>query len=88
MGKTLPWLAAAATALAFAAPVEAQQASRRGAIKMDTLTVEGELQKPQASYIIQRSNQISLSDNLKGKAPAVTPRIAESLADDLFDPRP
>ncbi len=59
-----------------------------GAIKMDVLTVQGELQKPQASYIVQRSNKISLSEDLKSKAPRVTPRIAETLQDDLFDPKP
>jgi hypothetical protein len=61
---------------------------KKGTITMDVLEVEGELQKPQASYIVQRSNKISLSEDLKKKAPRVTSRIAETLQDDLFDPQP
>ncbi len=57
-------------------------------MKMDVIEVQGELQKPQASYILQRSNKISLSDDLKSKAPRVGSRIAETLEDDIFDPRP
>lgn len=63
-------------------------AEKKGTIKMDVLTVQGELQKPQASYIVQRSNKISLSEDLKSKAPRVTSRIAETLSDDLFVPKP
>jgi hypothetical protein len=75
--------------LALGAPVaHAAEKGRGGAIKMDVLTVQGELQKPQASYIVQRSTKISLSEDLKSKAPRVTPRIAETLQDDLFDPKP
>lgn len=62
--------------------------TKKGTIKMDVLTVQGELQKPQASYIVQRSNKISLSEDLKSKAPLVTPRIIDTLQDDLFDPKP
>lgn len=62
--------------------------TKKGTIKMDVLTVQGELQKPQASYIVQRSNKISLSEDLKSKAPLVTPRILDTLQDDLFDPKP
>jgi hypothetical protein len=70
-------------------PGEAVAQQRKGgAIKMDTLTVQGELQKPQASYIVQRSARISLSEDLKSKAPAVSLRIAETLDDELFEPRP
>ncbi len=71
-------------------PLGAVQAaeSKKGTIKMDVLTVQGELQKPQASYIVQRSNKISLSEDLKSKAPLVTPRILDTLQDDLFDPKP
>ena len=58
--------------------------SKKGLIKMDVLTVQGELQKPQASYIVQRSNRISLSEDLKSKAPLVTPRISDTLNDDVF----
>ena len=72
----------------MAIPSHAAETKKRGEIKMNVLTIQGELQKPQASYIIQRSNRISLSENLKSKAPAVTPRIAETLHDDLFEPRP
>jgi hypothetical protein len=66
----------------------ANAADKKGTIKMDVLTVQGELQKPQASYIVQRSNKISLSEDLKSKAPLVTPRILDTLQDDLFDPKP
>lgn len=66
----------------------AAEKTKSGTIKMDVLTVQGELQKPQASYIVQRSNKISLSEDLKSKAPLVTPRIADTLQDDLFDPKP
>lgn len=61
---------------------------KKGTITMDVLEVQGELQKPQASYIVQRSSKISLSEDLKKKAPRVTSRIAETLQDDLFEPQP
>ena len=75
-----------AAVLGSASPARA--AEKKGTIKMHVLTVQGELQKPQASYIVQRSNKISLSEDLKSKAPRVTARIAETLTDDLFDPKP
>lgn len=70
------------------APVSQAAEVKKGTIKMDVLTVQGELQKPQASYIVQRSNRISLSEDLKSKAPPVVPRIVESLQDDVLEPRP
>ncbi len=39
-----------------AAPSQQQSRGKRRVIRLDALTVEGRIQKPQAFYILQRSN--------------------------------
>ncbi len=74
--------------LGQASSVLAQQAGKSNTIRLDAITVEGELQKPQASYILQRSSRVSLSEDLKSKAPSYTARIQDTLKDDIFEARP
>ena len=40
----------------LAVPALAQEAKKKKVIRLDALTVEGKIQKPQAFYILQRSN--------------------------------
>jgi hypothetical protein len=40
----------------LAMPALAQEAKKKKVIRLDALTVEGKIQKPQAFYILQRSN--------------------------------
>lgn len=65
-----------------------QEGSASRAVELDAILIEGELQRPQASYILQRSNRITLSDDLKSKAPRFSQRIQDTLQDDVFEARP
>ena len=86
-----PILTAAALCFVLVLPlaVHAQEEPPASeAVELDAILIEGELQRPQASYILQRSNRISLSDDLKSKAPRFSQRIQDTLQDDVFDVRP
>jgi hypothetical protein len=48
--------AAAAKASAEPKSAQAQNAAKKKVIRLDAITVEGRIQKPQAFYILQRSN--------------------------------
>lgn len=81
--------AALLLALVATASVHAQtEVPESRAVELDAILIEGEAQRPQASYILQRSNRISLSDDLKSKAPRFSQRIQDTLQDDVFEARP
>ncbi len=78
------WGLVGALALAWSSPAfaQAQPAKKKsGVIRIDDITVEGRIQKPQAFYILQRSKL-----NYQGADRAATflPRISKSLENDPF----
>ncbi|HZI08816.1 MAG TPA: hypothetical protein VE153_00430 [Myxococcus sp.] len=81
--------------LLAAAPVAAQDTASSGTaskdaskepkkkkvIRLDAITVEGQIQKPQAFYILQRSN---LNFDELNKAESFTPKVVKSLEKEPF----
>ncbi len=67
---------AGATAFGQAAP-----AKKKKVIRLDAITVEGRIQKPQAFYILQRSNLIF--DELN-RAESFVPKVEKSIEKDPF----
>ena len=64
----------------------AQQAAqkdgkKRKVIRLDAITVEGNIQKPQAFYILQRSN---LNFDELNKAESFTPQVVKSVEKEPF----
>ena len=85
-------LLAAAPALAEDAatpsePPKASQAAaqkdtkKRKVIRLEAITVEGHIQKPQAFYILQRSN---LNFDELNKAESFTPKVVKSVEKEPF----
>jgi hypothetical protein len=74
---------------AGAAPKESQAASeskpkdpkKKKVIRLDAITVEGRIQKPQAFYILQRSN---LNFDELNKAESFTPKVVKSVEKEPF----
>jgi len=75
---TLPALAQAPAA---AAPAAAGQARKKKVIRLDAMTVEGRIQKPQAFYILQRS---TLNFDELNRAETFLPKVEKSLEKDAF----
>ncbi|WP_375771731.1 hypothetical protein NR798_12800 [Archangium gephyra] len=85
--------AAPASAQDSAAPKESQGASqgaqpapkkdgkKRKVIRLEAITVEGNIQKPQAFYILQRSN---LNFDELNKAESFTPKVVKSVEKEPF----
>lgn len=69
-----------AALLTFAPSASAQQAKRK-VVKIDEITVEGRIQKPQAFYILQRSN---LNYEGLNKVESFLKRIPESVRTEPF----
>lgn len=81
--------------LLAAAPVLAQDATtpkqsqaatqkdskKRKVIRLEAITVEGHIQKPQAFYILQRSN---LNFDELNKAESFTPKVVKSVEKEPF----
>jgi len=75
--------------LLAAAPVAAQDTSKdaskepkkKKVIRLDAITVEGQIQKPQAFYILQRSN---LNFDELNKAESFTPKVVKSVEKEPF----
>jgi hypothetical protein len=59
----------------------AQSAPRKKVIRLDTITVEGRIQKPQAFYILQRSN---LNFDELEKSPSLLDKIVKTVDKDPF----
>jgi hypothetical protein len=70
---TLCCLLLASTALA--------QAKKKKVIRLDALTVEGRIQKPQAFYILQRS---TLNFDELNRAESFLPKVEKSVEKDAF----
>lgn len=68
-----------ASALAFAQAAPA--AKKKKVIRLDALTVEGRIQKPQAFYILQRS---SLNFDELNRAESFIPKVEKSVEKDAF----
>lgn len=70
--------------LAFA-PAAAGAAEKKGAprkvLRLDAITVEGKIQKPQAFYILQRSN---LNFNELDRVESFLPKVVASVEKDVF----
>ena len=54
---------------------------KKKVIRLDAITVEGQIQKPQAFYILQRSN---LNFDELNKAESFTPKVVKSVEKEPF----
>ena len=70
-------LLAASVAVAQSAP----PAKKKKVIRLDALTVEGRIQKPQAFYILQRS---TLNFDELNRAESFIPKVEKSIEKDAF----
>ncbi len=86
MMRSLMQLAAALTVLgasasfAQAAPATAP-AKKKKVIRLDAITVEGRIQKPQAFYILQRS---TLNFDELNRAETFIPKVEKSIEKETF----
>jgi hypothetical protein len=74
---TLPALAQAPAP----APAAAAQGKKKKVIRLDAMTVEGRIQKPQAFYILQRS---TLNFDELNRAETFLPKVEKSLEKEAF----
>ncbi len=74
-GVMLLSVVAAAQAPAAAAP------KKKKVIRLDAITVEGRIQKPQAFYILQRSN---LNFDELSRAESFLPKVEKSIEKEAF----
>jgi len=80
-GRTA-WAFLAAAALALVpAGVWAGEAKKKKVIRLETITVEGRIQKPQAFYILQRSN---LNFDELERTESFLPKVVKSVEKDPF----
>lgn len=63
------------------APAAAAPAKKKKVIRLDALTVEGRIQKPQAFYILQRS---TLNFDELNRAESFLPKVEKSIEKDAF----
>ncbi|MBS1149604.1 MAG: hypothetical protein H6Q89_1302 [Myxococcaceae bacterium] len=63
------------------APAPAPAAKKKKVIRLDALTVEGRIQKPQAFYILQRS---TLNFDELNRAESFIPKVENSVEKDAF----
>ena len=57
------------------------QAKKKKVIRLDAITVEGRIQKPQAFYILQRS---TLNFDELNRAETFVPKVEKSVEKDVF----
>lgn len=86
MGRATRWMMAVLAVLAVlavtaSAPARAQSTPKKRVIKLDEISVEGRIQKPQAFYILPRSNL-----NYQGldRQETFLPKISRTLEQDPF----
>ncbi|MBX7096482.1 MAG: hypothetical protein K1X89_02115 [Myxococcaceae bacterium] len=80
--SALPRLALALSLLASALAVaQAPPAKKKKVIRLDALTVEGRIQKPQAFYYLQRSQ---LNFDEINRAESFIPKVEKSVDKDVF----
>ena len=70
-----------AIALALPAAGWAGEAKKKKVIRLETITVEGRIQKPQAFYILQRSN---LNFDELDRTESFLPKVVKSVDKDPF----
>lgn len=58
-----------------------KEPKKKKVIRLDAITVEGQIQKPQAFYILQRSN---LNFDELNKAESFTPKVVKSVEKEPF----
>jgi hypothetical protein len=63
------------------AAASAAQAKKKKVIRLDALTVEGRIQKPQAFYILQRS---TLNFDELNRAESFIPKVEKSVEKEAF----
>lgn len=68
------------SAAAFAQDAQ-QPAKKKKVIRLDAITVEGRIQKPQAFYILQRS---TLNFDELNRAESFVPKVEKSVEKDAF----
>lgn len=69
------------TSAAAVAQAPAPAAKKKKVIRLDALTVEGRIQKPQAFYILQRS---TLNFDELNRAESFIPKVEKSIEKDAF----
>jgi len=74
-------LAPAAFAEDAAAPAPAAAPKKKKVIRLDAITVEGRIQKPQAFYILQRS---TLNFDELNRTESFIPKVEKSVDKDAF----
>lgn len=67
--------------LGGAGPAAAQSDKKRKVIRLETITVEGRIQKPQAFYILQRSN---LNFGELERVESFLPKVIKTVEKDPF----
>ncbi|MFN7132796.1 MAG: hypothetical protein ACK4N5_11995 [Myxococcales bacterium] len=67
--------------LAAPGSAAAQQQKKKKVIRLETITVEGRIQKPQAFYILQRSN---LNFGELDRVESFLPKVIKSVDKDPF----
>jgi hypothetical protein len=77
---TLPALAQAPATAPATTPATAA-AKKKKVIRLDAMTVEGRIQKPQAFYILQRS---TLNFDELNRAESFLPKVEKSLEKEAF----
>lgn len=78
MKRLIAIVALCASAAAFG---QAAPAKKKKVIRLDALTVEGRIQKPQAFYILQRS---TLNFDELNRAESFIPKVEKSVDKDAF----
>jgi hypothetical protein len=74
-------LSSAALAQDAAAPAPTAATRKKKVIRLDAITVEGRIQKPQAFYILQRS---TLNFDELNRAETFIPKVEKSVEKDAF----
>lgn len=73
--------ASSGTAPAQGSKDASKEPKKKKVIRLDAITVEGQIQKPQAFYILQRSN---LNFDELNKAESFTPKVVKSVEKEPF----
>lgn len=60
------------------------QAAAGTVLRLEEISIEGKLQKPQATYILQRAQNLNLGTSLQLEDEKLTPRILDDAKRDLL----
>lgn len=81
MTRTLLTILALSSLTALAQEAGAAPKPKKKVIRLDAITVEGRIQKPQAFYILQRS---TLNFDELNRAESFVPKVEKSVEKDAF----